>query len=103
MPRISSATSSSRILRAPISAVIVEPRVPAMIAVVSSGPRSRRKATGAAAEIRSIAPKAEASEPPWMPIVEKPTTKATTVAGISVTWKAKTYWRMNSRRQERPG
>ena len=81
IPRTSSASSSWRILRAPSSAVIVEPSVPATIAVVSTGPSSRRKAIGATAEIRSIAPKAEASEPPWIPIVEKPITKATTVAG----------------------
>ena len=103
MPRISRASSSSRILRAPISAVIVEPSVPATIAAVSSGPSSRRKATGAAPEMRSIAPKEDASEPPWIPIVEKPTTKATIVAGSSVVRKANTYWRMNSVRQDRPG
>ena len=103
IPMISSASSSWRILRAPISAVIVEPSVPATIAVVSTGPSSRRKAIGATEEIRSIAPKADASEPPWIPIVEKPITKATTVAGPSVTRSEKMYWRTNSRRHESPG
>ncbi len=96
IPSTSSASSSSRILRAPISAVIVEPSVPATIAVVSTGPSSRRNATGATAEIRSMAPNAEASEPPWMPIVEKPITKATTAAGPSVTRSEKMNWRTNS-------
>src|SRR5262249_46409156 len=82
---------------------IVAPSVPATIAAVRIGPRPRRKAIGAAPEMRSTAPKADASEPPWMPIVEKPTTKETTVAGSSVAWNAKTYWRMNSVRQESPG
>ena len=103
MPSTSSASSSWRILRAPISAVIVEPSVPATIAVVSTGPSSRRKAIGAIAEIRSIAPNAEASEPPWIPIVEKPITKATIVAGPSVTRSEKMNWRTNSWRHESPG
>ena len=38
-----------------------------------------------------------------IPIVPIPTTNETSAAGSSVTRKAKTYWRMNSRRQERPG
>ena len=50
-----------------------------------------------------MAPKAEASEPPWIPIVEKPITKATTVAGPSVTRSEKMNWRTNSWRQESPG
>ena len=48
MPRISSASISWRMMRAPSSAVIVAPIVPATIAAVSSGPSSRRNATGAA-------------------------------------------------------
>ena len=103
IPSTSSASSSWRILRAPISAVIVAPSVPATIAAVRIGPRPRRNAIGAAPEIRSTAPKAEASDPPWIPIVEKPTTNETIVAGSSVAWNANTYWRMNSVRHDRPG
>ncbi len=50
-----------------------------------------------------MAPKADASEPPWMPMVEKPITKATTAAGPSVTRREKMNWRTSSWRHDSPG
>ena len=83
--------------------MIVAPSVPATIEVVSSGPSSRRKTSGATGATRSTAPKADASDPPMIPMVPKPTTKATIEAGRSVTRNANTNWRSSSLRHDSPG
>jgi hypothetical protein len=95
-PRTISASSSSRIFRAPRSAVIAVPATPATTTAVTNGANSRTEARMKKPPSRSRAPKRVRKLAACSPGAPKPNATVLISNGNQQSWRAKRNWLMNS-------
>jgi hypothetical protein len=91
----SMAASSSRMLRAPMSAVIAEPPAPAISSAAAIGAASRTTPTITAAPVSDSAPSWRVSWPIWREMVA-PSGTAMSITGVVVTLIRNRHWSTNS-------
>src|SRR5918994_86221 len=90
------ASSSSRIFRAPRSAVIAVPATPATTTAVTNGANSRIEARTKNPPRRSSAPNSDRKFAAWSPGAPNPNATVEISIGNQVSWSANRNWPMNS-------
>src|SRR5918994_5946217 len=90
------ASSSSRIFRAPRSAVIAVPATPATTTAVTNGANSRIEARTKNPPSRSSAPNSDRKLAAWSPGAPNPNATVEISNGNQVSWSANRNWPMNS-------